>query len=114
MIVRGILLRTVEEQVAGGDSLAINPMLLPNEMELPIRMEFTGEVIATGRVTKDEEGRLVVDAILPDDIPIGTLQFGLGYLEGPEVLVATDIGIINNNSDRGIPPFERIDSDGLH
>lgn len=109
MKIRGIALRTIEEQLAGGDHDVIDPKAIENlPATVPLSISF-GNKIGTATVSL-VDGRLVVEADIPDDcILANKLAVGVSStLQDKKITTPHrlyEISLTHSNKDSGIPPY---------
>lgn len=111
MNISGICLRTVKEQIDGGDEYLIDPSLIHNipADNIPVTLQFTGLEIGTSSV-RLEDGRLVANTDIHFDskgskpkLAVGCWGYGVSPGEGKTTLYA--LAIVDENKDKDIPNY---------
>lgn len=122
MKIRGVLLATKEEQIAGGDKFPIDPKLIKLEQEVPVDLKFD-RTKTVGRTTRVwlEDGRILFEAeVDPDPHASGTNQLktaAIGYMlesyDAQKNLIKGGrlfaVGLTDQNENRNQPPWEVIE-----
>lgn len=104
MKIKGIALRTVQEQLDDGDPDVIVPEAIHNlPTEVPLSVNF-GDHIGTAKVYL-EDGRLVVEADIPEEY-LKLNKLAVGYSFGGDLPPTLyEISITKENKDHGIPAY---------
>lgn len=107
MKVRGVCLRTVEEQRVGGDDDPLDPEEIETTGYVPIRIGFQGTPIGVA-VVQLHERRLWAEAEVQEKIEG---YFAVGFARSKDRVVLTEVGVTQDPIDRGSWPIEEL-SDG--
>jgi len=119
MKIRGMLLRTVEEQVAAGDDRPVDPekIKFDTDKKYVVTVGFNPKYppIGFAKVFM-EDGRLYAEAELFDDVDVKKklLKFAVGvvgFVTDMRDVRLVDLALVKENSDHGIPPFEVVEDE---
>jgi hypothetical protein len=127
--IRGVLLGTLEEQIAGGDTNPVDPRLIKFDLEeRPVRVSLrfeSDQVVGKATRVWREDGRLMFEATVDGDLMkqdkaaigfIGTTAEAAydlemknrdGYtIKGGKLF---EIGLTDDNENRNQPPYEVVE-----
>jgi hypothetical protein len=103
----GVLLRSVEDQRAGGDDELIDPAAV-DITDLPhLSWNFRTDLPPAGRVTRVwlEGGQLLLEGELADEpIKAGHLTPAVGITFYSNHVSLKEVGMVHLNRDAGLPP----------
>jgi hypothetical protein len=103
----GVLLRSVDDQRAGGDNDLVDPTLV-DISDLPcLSWNFRHDLPSAGKVTRVwlEDGQLLLEGELDDEpIKAGHLTPAVGITFYSNRVSLKDVGMVHLNRDAGLPP----------